>query len=396
MGLADRFRIDELTKKGSNAIRKDSKGNLLVSKQDGKQVKPNTPIISRRASDKTKADLANPQELIPNKDQVEFAGETSGYVEKPKYNEDELKKALDVKVDELIKTIKPKKGPYVLKSKYDAKLLEIEDLRKQVAKWRKLYEEEVGITSQLRAELEALLELLDSLEIQKAASENTSIAINNRYVALLSDFQNSIIKGTKEGIERVSLEAQVRGLQAQKVSLIEQIKILTLIEEQEEESQATIAALTIQGLPGGYGQTRDSGWKVPEDAVTKPAEMAAQGAIIFKSYRRSSGWSNGQTMNIYNLTEEPLDWSLTVTPKSGYEGNPVFAFSPVTGTIAARSGETPGVATLTASKVRNLRGGGYGGRKKWFTDNLKLTIGLDVFDIPIGFYRHVKNDGKGN
>ena len=399
MGLADRFRIDELTKKGSNAIRKDSKGNLLVSKQDGKQVKPDTPIISRRASDKTKADLANPQELIPNKDQVEFAGETSGYVEKPKYNEDELKKALDVKVDELIKTIKPKKGPYVLKSKYDAKLLEIEDLRKQVAKWRKLYEEEVGITSQLRAELEALLELLDSLEIQKAASENTSIAINNRYVALLSDFQNSIIKGTKEGIERVSLEAQVRGLQAQKVSLIEQIKILTLIEEQEEESQAIIAALTIQGLPGGYGQTRDSGWKVPEDAVTQPAEMAAQGAITFKSYRSDSGWPNGQTMNIYNLTEEPLDWSLTVAPKgndSKYTGSPVFAFSPVTGTIAARSGETPGVATLTASKVRNLEGRKYGGREKWFTDTLKLTIGLDVFDIPIGFYRKVKNGGKGN
>lgn len=71
-------------------------------------------------------------------------------------------------------------------------------------------------------------------------------------------------------------------------------------------------------------------------------------------------------------------------------------FSQATGTIAARSGETPGVATLSASKIRNLRGGSFGGRKKWFTDNLKLTIGEDVFDIPIGFYRKVKNGGKGN
>ena len=46
--------------------------------------------------------------------------------------------------------------------------------------------------------------------------------------------QNSIIKGTKEAIERVSLTAQVRGLQAQKVSLLEQIKLKDRIEEQED------------------------------------------------------------------------------------------------------------------------------------------------------------------
>lgn len=396
MGLQDRFRIDELVKKGSNAIRKDSNGNILVSKKDGKQKKPKLSSTVKRKFDKTKEDLANPQLVNPNENQTDFAGETSGYVEKPKYNEDELKKALDVKVDELIKKKKPNKGPYILKSKYDAKLLEIEDLRKQVAKWRKLYEEEVGVTTKLTAELEALLELLDSIEIQRAAAENNSTAINTRYVSLLSDFQNSIIKGTKEGIERVSLEAQVRGLQAQKLSLQEQLKLKDQIEEAEEESQATIAALSITGLPGGFGQTRNSGWKVPEDAVNSPSEMAEQGAIVFKSHRTSSGWPNGQTMNIYNLTEEPLNWTVTVTPKTGYSGNPVFSFSQATGTIPARSGETPGVATLNASKIRNLRGGSFGGRKKWFTDNLKLTIGEDVFDIPIGFYRGVKNGGKGN
>ena len=369
MGLQDRFRIDELVKKGSNAIRKDSNGNILVSKKDGKQKRPKSSSIVKRKFDKTKEDLANPQLVNPNENQTDFAGETSGYVEKPKYNEDELKKALDVKVDELIKKKKPNKGPYILKSKYDAKLLEIEDLRKQVAKWRKLYEEEVGVTTKLTAELEALLELLDSVEIQRAAAENNSSAINTRYVSLLSDFQNSIIKGTKEGIERVSLEAQVRGLQAQKLSLQEQLKLKDQIEEAEEESQATIAALSIQGLPGGFGQTRNAGWKVPEDAVTSPADMAAQGALVFLSQRKSSGWPNGQTMNIYNLTEEPLNWTVTVTPKSGYSGDPVFAFSQATGTIPARSGETAGVATLNASKVRNLRGSKYGGRKKWFTDN---------------------------
>ena len=110
MGLQDRFRIDELVKKGSTAIRKDSNGNILVSKKDGKQKKPKLSSSVKRKFDKTKEDLANPQLVNPNENQTDFAGETSGYVEKPKYNEDELKKALDVKVDELIKKKKPNKG----------------------------------------------------------------------------------------------------------------------------------------------------------------------------------------------------------------------------------------------------------------------------------------------
>ena len=34
-------------------------------------------------------------------------------------------------------------------------------------------------------------------------------------IKLLEDFQQKLIKGTKEGIERVSLTGQVRGLQAE-------------------------------------------------------------------------------------------------------------------------------------------------------------------------------------
>ena len=401
MGLTDKFRINELTQKGSNVERRTSAGNILVKKVDGKEVKPTNKklekpfgqevIKGKNKEARFKFEL-NESDNTPNIEQTSFSGESTGYVEKPKYNESELKKAVDVKVDELIKQKKSKRGPYILKSKYDDLRKKYEDALAQIADLRKQLNTALAEISRLEGVIEQLKVEADSAKLQQAAAENQLQAANSRYITLLSDFQQAVIKGTKEAIERVSLEAQVRGLQAQKETLVR-------LEEQEEATQATVAALTIQGLPGGYGQTRDSGWKVPEDAVTQPAEMAAQGAITFKSYRSNSGWPNGQTMNIYNLTEEPLDWSLTVAPKgndSKYTGSPVFAFSPVTGTIAARSGETPGVATLTASKVRNLEGRKYGGREKWFTDTLKLTIGLDVFDIPIGFYRKVKNGGKGN
>ena len=40
MALKDKFRIDELVKKGSTAVRRDTKGQILVNKIDGKEVRP--------------------------------------------------------------------------------------------------------------------------------------------------------------------------------------------------------------------------------------------------------------------------------------------------------------------------------------------------------------------
>ena len=67
----------------------------------------------------------NEVDITPNEEQTSFSGESSGYVEKPKYNEEELKDFVDVKVDELIKEKRIlNEVPYILKSKYD-------DLRKK-------------------------------------------------------------------------------------------------------------------------------------------------------------------------------------------------------------------------------------------------------------------------
>ena len=365
MANTDKFRIDELISAGSKVIKRRDDDSILVKKKDGES--------------------------------TEFTGETSGYVEKPKYNTEELQKALDVKVDELIKGKKPKRGPYVLKSIYDAALEQIEDLRAQLEDYKQRYQEQLAINAQLEAEIESLQTQLDSAELLRASAENQLQVINDRYTSLLADFQNSIIKGTKEAIERVSLEAQVRGLQAQKESLKQQLILKDQIEEAEEEAQATVASLEIQGQPGGYDSTRDSGWKIPDDAIQSADDLANNGAIVFKSFRKSSGWTNGNTMEVYNLTQEPVEWKVvSVKPKSGYSGNPVFALGPTSGTIPARSGETPGKKVLTASKVRNLRGSSFGGRKKWFYDEVELKIGNDTYKIPFGFYRKVKNGGKGN
>ena len=66
MALSDRFRINELVEKGSKAIRRDSNGNILVSKINKKETKPkkkkeepfgSMPIKGKQISPRFKSDL---------------------------------------------------------------------------------------------------------------------------------------------------------------------------------------------------------------------------------------------------------------------------------------------------------------------------------------------------
>ena len=150
------YRLSELLSKGSKAIDKtrDKKsGSIMVRKMDGRQIPNGLPrkeakrFVNFKKRGKSIStikrekpfikyglkpirDLKNPNSIKYKSDWIDtdefdtisetqerFSGETSGYIERPKYNEEELQKSLDVKVDELIKKQKPKKGPFILKDK---------------------------------------------------------------------------------------------------------------------------------------------------------------------------------------------------------------------------------------------------------------------------------------
>ena len=202
------YRLNELLTKGSKAIKRDEKsGNILVRKKDGKQVAPfskikkvvpfgSKPIKGKQISPRYKSDWVDTDEFdeVEIEGQTTFSGETSGYLEKPKYNEDELVKAIDVKVDELIKKPKKERPDYVLKKIYnkllgdfDEKVTELEDLRRQL-------NEEISINEEKTAQIQSLEVSLDSAELQKAAAENETQVSNERYSDLLDNFQQSIIR----------------------------------------------------------------------------------------------------------------------------------------------------------------------------------------------------------
>ena len=398
MGLTDKFRINELTKKGSKVERRTSAGNILVKKVDGKEVRPTNKklqkpfgqevIKGKNQEPRFKFEL-NESDDTPNIEQTSFSGESTGYVEKPKYNESELKKAVDVKVDELIKQKKSKRGPYILKSKFDDLRKKYEDALAQIADLRKKLNNALAEISRLTGVIQQLEVEADSAKLQQAAAENQLQAANDRYITLLSDFQQAIIKGTKEAIERVSLEAQVRGLQAQKETLVR-------IEEQEDAQQETAAILaSLTGPPNSYEQKGDYAWKIPEDAIKDQKELDGGHTFYFRSNRKSSGWSNGNTLELYNFTEDSeVTYSFDITILRGGHGSPWFGFSSMSGTIPARSGSTPGKVILDANKLRRVNDNA--GRRKTFDDKIVLTIADTTFDMKARFYRKLRRGGNGN
>ena len=333
------YRVSELLKKGSKAIdktRDEKTGSIMVRKKDGKQTpvglskkdsiefterikkgksinhiskeKPFVkygmkPIRDIKPGDpaKSKSDWIDTDEFDSiNEEQTKFSGETSGYVEKPKYNEEELQKALDTKVDELIKKQKPEKPAYVKKTKFDDKQKELNTQVGKTESLREKYNIELAKNESLKSEVATLEVLLDSGELQRAAAEDETEVANDRFVKLLSNFQQSLIKGTKEGIERVSLTAQVRGLQAQKVTLKELLEVQKGIVANLESQVSGNAA---EAASAASGLTPAPGNEVYFAVVSDADSGEDNGAKWTTSYKSSKSGKAG-TVKVKNLRDD--------------------------------------------------------------------------------------------
>lgn len=178
-------------------------------------------------------------------------GETFGYVERPVYNQEQLVKAVDVVVDELIG--KPEKqGPEVvlkttyedLRALYNQALLDIKDLQQEVA--------DLTVENEnLKNEIDRLNVELDLANLQKASADNERAAVSQALQSVTVDLQAALVKGTKEAIERVSREASLQGSIAQKEAFT---KIQEDAKKSIEEANKTITTLTsdITALQANY------------------------------------------------------------------------------------------------------------------------------------------------
>ena len=309
-------------------------------------------------------------------------GGSFGYVERPVYIEDELEKALDIEVDELIPAAPKTRIETVSRERY-------EDLREQYAQavqdlseLREDYNNALSTIDTLRGEIQTLLQSLDAERLQTAVANNELEAANERYAALLGDFQIALQKGIQEAIERVSLEAQVRGLQAQKETLQQLLETATELAENTQERQA--AAEVLDGVPGTFDQKTNSGWKLPQSEITREDD------VLFIRTRNDDDVRTlqGTAINIYNFNaDEAQTFTIQVL---GDARN--FLEAPTSITIPAREGTSAGRGYISL-RWRPL--GSTGGRNQTFEGAVQINGSLgDSHSIEAKYEKEVRRSDK--
>jgi hypothetical protein len=244
MALENRFRFDELVKSGSRAIVSEDSTSKTHTFIDGS---PTQITGSDVPYDHTKGDRD---------------GEITSFIEKPSYKEDQLKKAVDTVIDELVKPTGPPRPDVVprevyddLREKYDEALLELAEAITEISRLE-------GENARLSAELQAALVEVDAIQVTKAIVDNQLQQSTDRYKEVASKLTVAIIKSTKEANERVRLNAQVEGLVAQKDVLRQELLSLRKI---------------VSGLEGQVAAGVES-LKVQTEAASAQREAAAQAA----------------------------------------------------------------------------------------------------------------------
>ena len=231
MALENRFRFNELVTQGSKAIVSEDPTTKNHTFVDGSSI-----IVSAS------------QDVPYEHKQGERDGEVTAFIEKPAYTEEELIKAVDVNIDELVKPQAPPRPDVVprpvydeLENKFQQALLDLEAAQQRILSLE-------GEVAQLTAQLQAALIENDSLKTQKAVVDNQFQQSTERYKEQTSKLGTAIIKSTKEANERVRLNAQVEGLVAQKDVLRQQLlslrKIVSGLEGQVEAGVDSLRAQT--------------------------------------------------------------------------------------------------------------------------------------------------------
>jgi len=370
MAIDNQFRIGELISSGSRAIvsKDEVTGNHTFTIGSKKTVDTPYPHIKG-----------------------ERDGELTGRIEKPKYNEEELVKAVDTVVDELIGPPKKVKPPVVpkplyddLRRLYDERGVQINELEAKVLELE-------SIIAELRALIESLQIELDAAKLQQTVAENQSQQINEQYVALLQDFSQAVIKSTKEGIERVSLKAQTEGLIAQKESLRNQIQalnnIIKALQGQIEVQQQQIEAQNVRqasesaldGQAGSFDEVGNVGYKIPQGEFNDTTKQL----FIKTENDNRINVLQGTGLNLFNFNEEPVTFTLGVTGDATK-----FLQVPGSITLPGRVDEKPGVGHVTF-KWSPL--GRTGSRKSTVSGNVTISASSgESFSVKADYFKEVK------
>tara|TARA_R110000822_G_scaffold594_2_gene2664 strand:+ start:1646 stop:2689 length:1044 start_codon:yes stop_codon:yes gene_type:complete len=267
-----------------------------------------------------------------------------GKLVKPNYNIDELTKAVDTTIFELLpqRPVIPFDG--VARPVYNDATqsvinltFEVKDLTRVVSDLRSKVSSLEIVTQSLRVEV-------DGEKLKAGISENQSTVANSQIATTTIDLQNAIVNSLNEAIQRVSLEARVEALQ-------EAFKI-----ERQFKEQAQKASLLdfVNGLENQYQISEKIGYKVIDGPKT---DIFNEGWQIYYDDRKKDdrGFLLGPTVEFYNIGE--MDAVLTYSSQNlqGTADGNAFTF-PSTITIPKSNdgGSTPGKFSIKLTRKDNF------------------------------------------
>jgi DNA repair exonuclease SbcCD ATPase subunit len=300
---------------------------------------------------------------------------------KPKYDEVEIKKAINVEVKELRPDIPKPNLDLVPKPLYDDEVNTNADLRKENEDLTKQVEDLTQKVADLEVTVKSEIDNRLTIEQTNDALVNQLNTLTQTIDDFTIQIQTSLQKSVEEGILRASFQSQNTGFKAQIQALIKQIDSLNSI---IEGLQSQLGAVQNQQaiVQGTQAQAQAAGADViNEVAIVKlePEEDTNQPKIWarFKS-GGGSQWKNGKSLSITNNDKKEITVKLTKTNPSG--GKDFYSIPSTSFTMAA--GENKSIDfTLTENTVGGLdsrkKGGWFGGNtgsKDYKGGSLKVTI----------------------
>ena len=233
---------------------------------------------------------------------------------KPKYDEVELVKAIDVEVVELKPNIPTPNLDLVPRPLYDEQVALVEDLRLEV--------EKLTITvTDLRTQITTLEARVQTEINNRLSIEQTNDALVNQIDTMtntINDFSNQIAtslqKSVDESILRASLQSQKTGFKAQIEALIQQINSLNAI---IEGLQAQLGAVRQQ--KDLETTTKAQGGAIVNKIVSanfSPTGTATQSTMAYKIKNArddAKAWIRGRKLSLVNNDLEPVNVTITAT-----------------------------------------------------------------------------------
>jgi hypothetical protein len=242
---------------------------------------------------------------------------------KDKYDEEEIKKAINVNVTELKPNIPEPNLDLIPKPIYDKLSLQYADLQKQYNDLEIVYQAAV-------TEIQRLDNEVKRVTIEKLTIEQKDDLIANQIetlkdtLALFTDqIQTAIQKSVEESILRTSLQSQNTGYKVQIEALIKQIDSLNSIIEglqaqlgAVQQQQAITSGTQAQALAGGA------------DVINEVVILKINGPSIDKEFKIASKqkasssdtkWTSGGTLDFTNNDKSPVTITLSHPIPKGFD-----------------------------------------------------------------------------